>query len=340
MNLEERIDILSRLGTYLLEKDERLLAYLNRTFYNNNWFTIDEQINAVESIAHSYLNKESLSNWLNNYSINNKKSLKIGLIPAANIPLVGFHDVMTIFISGNIAVIKLSERDPYVLPYLVKKMTEMDERVADYFDFPKYLPIKELDGVIATGSDNSSRYFEQYFKNIPNIIRKNRTSIAVLNGKEKDADLKALGKDIFQYFGLGCRNVSKLFIPKDYDLNRLLEILHDNNSIILHDKYKNNFDYQITLFILNNFEHYNNGCVILAEKEELVSPISVVFFEYYDNKNDLEKKILSNQDKIQCIVSNEVFDDLNTISFGKAQEPQLSDYADGVDTLQFLLEQV
>ncbi len=339
LSLEERIDILQQLGNYLKEKDERLGAYIHRTHFNNKWFTPENQWLSIDAITENFLNENKLNQWAKNYYLDkNNSPKKIGLIPAANIPLVAFHDIISIFITGNISVIKLSERDQFILPFFVKKMTEWNSNIEFYFQFPKQLSIKELDGIIATGSNNSSRYFESYFAKIPNIIRKNRNSIGIIQGDETADDFRKLGKDIFQYYGLGCRNVSKIHVPKNYKFEPLLEILHEFNSIILHEKYKNNFDYQITLLILNNAFHLNNGSIIISKNKAIQSPISVLHFEEYDNIDSLEKELNNQREEIQCIVSKIQFESMNTIHFGQAQSPTLLDYADGVDTIYFLLQ--
>ena len=242
---------------------------------------------------------------------------------------------MSIFISGHHAQIKLSEKDEVLFPYILKLMTEINPEVENYVKITERLA--NFDAVIATGSNNTARYFEQYFGKYPNIIRKNRQSIGILTGHETKEEIMALGQDIFAYFGLGCRNISKIYLPKGYDIVKIMEPLHEFNELVHHDKYKNNFDYNIALFMLNRLNFYNNGCLILLEDERLVSRIASVNFEYYEDVNLVIEKTNQQKEDIQCIVSQKVINHLETIRFGETQKPTLFDYPDGVDVMQFLL---
>ncbi len=266
----------------------------------------------------------------------NVKLQTVGLVLAGNIPLVGFHDILCVFAAGHRARIKLSDKDPFLLPLLLEMLKEIDLRTAEYFDTTTER-LTNFDAVIATGSNNSARYFEAYFGKYPHIIRKNRNAVAILKGRETVEELRNLGDDIFQYFGLGCRNVSKLYLPKGYNFTLLLETLHERNEIVMHDKYKNNFDYNFTLLILNKIKYESNGCILMREATEIASPISVVYYEFYDDLDVLIHGLKMKKDEIQLIVSNAQIADLQTFRFGEAQKPSLSDYADGVDTMQFLL---
>ncbi len=338
MTLAERIGALLYLGDYLREKDERLHAYIHRTYHKNKWFTIENQYASIDAICAEFLTEKKLLAWVKTYSISENNSIKnIGLIPAANIPLVWFHDLMCIFISGHKSVVKLSERDSFVLPFFIQKMEEEFPQIKNYFSFPDNIPVDDLDAMIATGSNNSSRYFESYFGHLKNIIRRNRSSIAVLSGNETKEELNALGKDITLYYGLGCRNVSKLYVPKGYDFNPALEALHDYNNVILHDKYKNNYDYQTTILILNKQDYWNSGSIIFTKSESNSSPISVVHYEEYETVEEIQKNLSEKENEIQCIVSNSKLENKTTVPFGQAQSPSLFDYADGVDTMKFLL---
>ncbi len=336
MKLSERIDILTVLGEHLKTGSEQLDAEIQRTYFNNRWFTKENIYQSIESISRLFLQKTSLEDWISGYRINDvQPARKVGLVLAGNIPLVGFHDILSVFISGHIAQIKLSEKDKYLIPYFIKVMSEADGRAGAYFEITERL--KNPEAVIATGSNNSARYFEAYFGKYPNIIRKNRNAVAVLDGGESREELELLGKDIFQYFGLGCRNVSKLYLPRDYAFEPLLEALHAYKEVVLHDKYKNNFDYNYTLLILNNIPHQSNGCILLTEDTALQSRIAQLHYEYYDDSEDLKSKLKERRNEIQCIVGK---DNANwrAVPFGKAQYPELKDYADGVDTLAFLAE--
>jgi hypothetical protein len=238
-----------------------------------------------------------------------------------------------VLISGNQAIIKLSSQDAYLLPTLHSWLTQLEPRFENNVFFEDRL--KNIDGMIATGSDNTARYFEYYFRNIPHIIRKNRSSVGIIMGEEEAFHLKELGKDVFSYFGLGCRNISKLFVPEGYEFDKLFESWSGYKEIIEYHKYANNYDYQKSILLVNKVDHLDNGFVLITQNEQLVSPISVVYFETYTTQSDLKKKIKSQHNKIQCIVSaNGWFD--GSVPFGKAQTPELWDYADGIDTMKFL----
>ncbi|HMQ60167.1 MAG TPA: acyl-CoA reductase [Flavilitoribacter sp.] len=336
MQLADRIALLARLGDYLRSKDERLEAVIHRTSFTNLWFTKENQWKAVEAIAEQWLRSEKLEQWLSRYEIPPETDAKkVGLVLAGNIPLVGFHDVVSVFATGHKAVIKLSEKDPYLLPFLVKVITEMDGRAAPYFRFVDRL--EGFDAVIATGSNNSSRYFEAYFGKYPHIIRKNRNGIAILTGAETPEELAALGEDIFRYFGLGCRNVSKLYVPEGYDFEPLMETLHEYRQIVLHDKYRNNFDYNTAIAMLNKTAYLSNGCLVLMEDPGIVSPIAAAYYQFYSDIETVEKEILERSEEIQLVTARPGVLSSPTLPFGTAQEPALWDYADGVDTVAFLL---
>jgi hypothetical protein len=335
MNLSERLNALAQLGEHLLQKDEYLEAVMHRTHYNNAWLTIENQQRAVQAIAEQFLQKEKLEKWVAAYDLPTSTSPKtVGLVMAGNIPLVGFHDLLCVFVAGHRALVKLSEKDRFLLPYLLKLLAKADARTEAYFEITERL--QDFDAVIATGSNNSARYFESYFGKVPNIIRKNRNAVAVLDGSESGDDFQALGKDIFRYFGLGCRNVSKLYLPVGFDFQLLLEKLHDYKEIVMHHKYKNNFDYNLAMLMMNRTVYWNNGCVILTEHESIASRIALVHYEYYSDKESLTEKLMAKKKEIQCIVTNQQLAGFETVAFGKAQEPALDDYADGVDTMVFL----
>ncbi len=336
MNLEERIRAMVALGQKLQKKDEYLDAVMQRTQFNNGWFTLENQQQAVGAIAKHFLEEAALRRWLSRYDWQEPLAPKtIGLVLAGNIPLVGFHDILCVFMAGHRALIKLSEKDQFLLPALLKFLEQIDPRTADYFQLTNQL--KDFDGVIATGSNNSSRYFEAYFGKYPNIIRRNRNAVAVLTGAETSGELMALGKDIFTYFGLGCRNVSKIYVPKGYDFNAFLEAMHEYREVILNTKYKNNFDYNYALLVLNREPYVANGCLILTERPSLQSHIAGLHYEFYEKANELQEELSNRASEIQCIVAREEAINLPVLPFGKAQEPALWDYADGVDTLAFLL---
>lgn len=335
MNLPERIAVLSQLGDKLKEPNDYLEAVMHRTKYNNAWFTIENQQKAIDAIAENFLDGAHLEEWVNSYKLEEEVEPKtIGLVMAGNIPLVGFHDVLSVFISGHKSLIKLSDKDRFLLPYLIKLLGEFNASTAPYFQFTERL--KDFDAVIATGSNNSARYFQTYFGKVPNIIRKNRNAIAILRGDETTEDLSLLANDIVQYFGLGCRNVSKIYVPEGYDFQLLLERLHEHRQIVMHHKYKNNFDYNLALLMMNRDIYWNNGCIIMMENKAIASKIAMLHFEYYKNTTDLSTELAIHKDSIQCIAAKEDVAGLETVAFGQAQHPRLNDYADGVDTLQFL----
>ncbi|MEM1324584.1 MAG: acyl-CoA reductase [Bacteroidota bacterium] len=338
MTLTERIDAMAQLGNHLrTAKDEYLDAIIARTEFNNGWLTKANQKQAIQAIATHFLTKEALEAWANRYAIREDgKQQTVGLILAGNIPLVGFHDVLCVFISGHRAMVKFSEKDRFLLPYLFKLLKEIHPVTESYFQIVEHL--KGFDAVIATGSNNSARYFDAYFGKYPNIIRRNRNGVAVLNGTESRAELIDLGKDVFQYFGLGCRNVSKLYVPKGYNFDLLLEALHEYREIVLHSKYKNNFDYHYALFIINRAKYLANGCILMREDDAIVSPIANLYYSFYDNEQELVSLLNERAIEIQLVVSKSALKDLQVpnFRFGEAQQPKLDDYADGVDTMAFL----
>ncbi len=347
MNLQDRIALMSRLGSLLSEPDERLLAHVQRTAHHNPWFTEENQRAAMKALAEHMLQSEALGDWAASYDLaaeetdeRKKKPQIIGLIFAGNIPLVGFHDWLAVFISGHRAMVKLSERDPWLFPHLLKRLEEWDERFAGQTQVVERL--QGFDAVIATGSNNSARYFEQYFGKYPHIIRRNRNSVAVLTGGESREQLLELGKDVFSYFGLGCRNVSKLYLPRqssrgqDYDFEPLLEALHEYKEVILHHPYKNNFDYNYALLMLNKEPFYATGSVILREDERLTSRIATLHYEFYESEEHLAKALSAQRENIQCVMSEVPVAGFSVLPFGKSQTPGLKNYPDGVDVMEFL----
>lgn len=300
---------------------------------SNGWFTAAEVERALTAL-HQMLNLEDLETWFKDIRISSSPK-KIGLILAGNIPLVGFHDVISVLATGNTALIKLSSADDKLLPALLKRLAEFEPLLAERMVYVERL--KEFDAVIATGSNNTSRYFEYYFGKGPNIIRKNRNSVAVINGKESQEELAQLGHDIFDYFGLGCRNVSKLYLPEGYDIKHFFEPLAPFKDIINHFKYNNNYDYNKSIYLVNLKHHYDNGFLLLTEGESLSSPLSVVYYESYANVEQLEKTLKDKAEEIQCVVGNVALAlDIPVLKFGQSQLPKLWDYADNVNTIDFL----
>ena len=299
-----------------------------KTRIYNPWFTEHNIRKSISGIV-SMLQKEDLENWMNDYSFEEKSPKNVGVIMAGNIPLVGFHDFLCVLISGNKIKAKLSSEDNLLLPFVSQLLMNLDERFADRIEFIHQL--KEYEAVIATGSDNSARYFESYFSKVPHVIRKNRTSVAVISGNETEQELNAFAEDVFLYFGKGCRNVTKVIVPKGYDLNNLFKAFYPYKEIVNHNKYANNYDYNKAIYLMNQTELIENGFLLMKEDESLHSPLSVLNYHYIHNQNEVDNYLEQNKENIQCVVGTDY------VPFGKAQSPSISDYADGVDTIQFLL---
>lgn len=326
ISLQRKIELLVRLGDYMLSDDEAWLNAKEWAKNRNAWFD-DKNIDlAIKGITGCFLQYEALQNWVVKYPAPLAYK-KIGIVMAGNIPMVGFHDFLCGFISGHTIYIKLSSKDDILLPHLVKKLIEWQPEIAEHVLFAENL--KNLDAYIATGSNNTARYFEQYFNKYPNIIRRNRTSVAILSGIEASEDLNQLGEDIFSYYGLGCRNVTKVFLPDGYDINILLNGLKSYCDIIHHHKYKNNYDYYLAIYLLNKVAYHTNDFLLMVENNEPFSAVSVLHYEFYTDSKSL-KESLQKDDNIQCVVDNV------NIRFGQSQLPGLYDYADGVDTMMFL----
>ncbi len=339
MTSTQRIAAFSRLGKFLQQKDEELESLIQSAKQYNGWFTPENTAKAVEAIA-SMLDENGLKTWLEQWQHldKNQKQLKVGLILAGNIPLVGFHDVLSVLAAGHIALIKFSSQDKQLLPYILKKLVEIEPAFAEQIEYVERLT--DFDAVIATGSTNSSRYFEYYFSQVPHIIRKNRNSVAVITGNESAEELHTLGSDIFDYFGLGCRNVSKLFVPKGYIFNGFFESIESYNTIAQHHKYVNNYDYNKSIYLVNGAQHLDNGFLLLKEDEKMASPLAVLYYEEYESITELEQKLTDDTEQIQCVASMQALNIQNqVVPFSFTQQPQLWDYADGVDLMQFLLSE-
>ena len=336
MNIRERILALAKLGEQLLQPDDYLDAVMHRSEYNNPWFTKANQALAIRAIATQFLDKTKLEEWAAAYPVVGEPPMKtIGMVMAGNLPLVGFHDLVCTFTAGHKAQIKLSEKDRFLLPYLLQLLEKQAPGAGAFFEITEQ--ISGYDAVIATGSNNSARYFEAYFGKHPHLIRKNRNAVAVLDGTESEAELLALGTDLFQFFGLGCRNVSKLYLPKSYQFQRLMEQWESFHQLANHSKYRNNFDYNLALLMLNQVPYSNNGCIILAENKAIASRIATLNYEFYEEKTTLEAELTGQREEIQCIVAKPGLLSLPSIAFGKTQEPGLFDYPDGVDVMGFLV---
>ncbi|WP_066306315.1 acyl-CoA reductase [Flavobacterium sp. TAB 87] len=352
MTLETKNSVFVELGNFLSQFSEHNTikksdVLMNDFFFedfvnliqlsqsHNGWYTPEQVYFAIQSWANA-LTKANLDQWLSNYTtINDQRTPKtVALILAGNIPLVGFHDFLSVLITGNSVLVKTSSNDQHLLPFLAKYLIAIDESLADRITFVEG-KLEHFDTVIATGSNNTARYFEYYFKDKPSIIRKNRNSVAVLDGTESKEQLLALGEDIFRYFGLGCRNVSKLFVPKGYKFDSFFEAIFAYQDVIHYEKYANNYDYNKAVFLMSDFKLLDNGFLTIKEDTSYASPISSVFYEFYENIDEIRERLASDTEQIQCIVSNNLIE--NSINFGQTQLPHLWNYADNVDTISFLL---
>lgn len=348
MNLQQRKNAFIQLGKFLEEftvekewKDySKGVSQVDFTEFNeairqirihNGWFTETMVRKAILGIS-LWLKEEVLNDFCAKYPIENQKPKKIALILAGNIPLVGFHDVMCSLLCGHSVLLKFSSDDHQLLPAVLKYLTQIEPLFYDHIRIAD-AKLNDYDAVIATGSDNTNRYFESYFAKYPHIFRGNRTSLAILTGEESREDLVKLGHDVFDFYGLGCRNVSKVFVPKGYDTDKLFDAFFEFKEIINHNKYANNYDYNKAVFLLEQTKDLmENGFFLLKKDKELHSPLAVLFYDEYENWNEVETFIEARKDKIQCVVGK------NFIPFGSAQSPSIDDFADGVDTMKFLTE--
>lgn len=340
LTIEQRLNAFIQLGQKLRNADEVLKQLIESAYQHNAWFTPQNTERAVLETS-DMLNAEDLKIWLGKYhekisrNRDNFQPLKIGLVLAGNIPLVGFHDILSVLAAGHIAMVKLSSQDQKIIPHILAMLVNIEPAFSDQIQYAERL--ENFDAVIATGSDNTSRYFEYYFGKVPNIIRKNRNSVAVLTGNETKAELEALGHDIFDYYGLGCRNVSKIFVPAGFPFNTLFKGIEQFNSVGDHHKYRNNYDYNKSVLLLNKVKHFDNGFLLIKADEALASALAVLHYEEYTDLPSVTEKLKAQGNRIQCVVTNA---DLETINqkcgYGKSQSPRLWDYADGIDTMNFL----
>ena len=350
MNLEKRINAFVKLGLFLkqfkLEETNKDIDELNVVYYDeflslmqrqksfNGWFDMLSVKDSIESNA-QMLSENNLKKWLSKYTLNEQQPKIIGVIMAGNIPLVGFHDFLTVLITGNVIKAKLSSNDNTLLPKIAEVLISIEPEFKQRIHFIEKL--EDFNAVIATGSDNTARYFKQYFDKYPHIIRKNRTSVAIISKDDTDRELKNLGEDVFKYYGLGCRNISKLYLPEDYKLDKIFEAFYGYKYVIDNNKYANNYDYNKAVYLLGNNEIFDNNFLLMKEDESLNSPVGVLHYEYYSDLTDLKEKLEIVSDNIQCIVSSEKTP-YESFLFGQAQYPGLDDYADGVDTVEFVKE--
>lgn len=335
MTKQERIAAFAKLGEWLTIPDEQLLEFIARLQHKNPWYTPENVLRQMRAIGQN-LTIDKLNGWTQAYS-GEDTAKTVGLVLAGNLPLVGFHDILSVLIMGYRAQLKVSSDDAGLTELVVQRLVQMAPAFASKIDIVDRLA--NFDLVIATGSNNSARYFEYYFGKKPHIIRKNRSSVAVLWGDETREQLRALGEDIFDYFGLGCRSVSKLYLPKDYSITPFFEAIEEFNTIKNHFKYNNNYDYNKSIYLINKDKHYDNGFMLLKEDIQLSSPLAVVFYEEYSDIKTLEATLDDQKDHIQCVVSQQALKISSPLfKLGKSQSPALDDYADGIDTLHFLAQ--
>ncbi|MBB3696357.1 acyl-CoA reductase [Flammeovirga yaeyamensis] len=336
MKLQDRINAFVALGEKLKTLDEETSNMLSRRANDDNgWFdetTVDNALVGIQKM----LERDVLEKWVNNYSISAETSSQnILVVMAGNIPAVGFHDALCVLISGHHLQAKLSSQDTFLMKILLDWLIDIEPKFKDQISILD-APALEIDKVIATGSDNSNRYFEKYFSKFPHIIRHNRSSVAVIKGDESKETLAKLADDIFLYYGLGCRNISKVYAPVDYDFKLLMEALEERaKKTIINHKFANNYDYNKSIYLVNKVEHLDNGGLILTENQDLVSPVSVLYYEHYENGKDLKEKMSIHQDKIQVVVADQHWL-AGTEDFGQAQFPSVDTYADDIDTMEFL----
>ncbi len=327
MNLQHRIATMAELGNYLYLQNEEWQEIVQQASLHNSWFLPEFSNAAAQNIATHFLQKEKLQNWAAHYHLDdNINSKNVGIVMAGNIPMVGFHDLLCVFISGHRQTIKLSSKDEILMKHIIQKLNELNPEISSVISIADNL--KGCDAYIATGSNNTARYFDQYFGKYPNIIRRNKTSVAVLTGDESEAELEALSDDIHMYFGLGCRNVTKIYVPEAYDFIPLLASFNKYSHFADFNKYKNNLDFQLSLLLLNKKYYMTNGSTLLVENELNFSAISVLNYTFYKK---MAESVISHTEEIQCVVGKDY------IPFGNAQKPNLFNYADQVDTMQFLL---
>ncbi|QIP14045.1 acyl-CoA reductase [Spirosoma aureum] len=340
----ERLQTFVALGNFLRSAEAlpELEEIAQRAYYKNNWFTPANTLNALRAIADEFLTADQLNAWVHTYPPEpNAVSRRVGVVMAGNIPAVGFHDLLCVLLSGHDLLAKLSTQDFVLIHYLIQKIKEINPDFAGHIEEAERL--NTADAYIATGSNNTARYFEYYFAKKPSIIRKNRTSVGLLMGEESDDEFMKLGHDISDYYGLGCRNVSTILVPDGYDFTPLLRTLEPQVQVYLNNhKYQNNYDYNKSIYLINAVPHLDNGYLLLTENDNLVSPISVLYYQTYRTLDDATNWLNERADRIQVVASAQNWFSghvgLATVAFGQTQRPGLSDYADGIDTMAFLAQ--
>ena len=338
-SVKQHIEAFAKLGDYLVQIDTELPHYaplmkiIHQSKHKNGWFTEENCLNALKSWGEA-LNERAINEWTTAYTFTEKTPQNIGLVLAGNIPLVGFHDVLCVLLCGHNATIKLASTDPYLIPFLNQQLIKIDPVFEGRLTFTEER-LEQFDAVIATGSNNAARYFDYYFSKVPNIIRKNRNGIAVLDGNENKQQLEGLAKDIVQYYGLGCRSIAKVYLPRGYDINHIFGALYPYAHLMESAKYANNYDYNKAVFLMSEYDLLDNGFMLVRESDAFGSPVACLHYAYYDELSSLQEKLHEQADQIQCISSALAIE--NAIPLGEAQSPSLWNYADGVDPIRFLL---
>ena len=333
MHSKQLIHALCSLGQHFTSDDSELAVALRQAEFQNAWFTQQELKHALHHWA-KLLTEDQLLQWLNRYpALPVKQPKKVGIIMAGNIPLVGFHDLLCVLLSGHEALVKPSSDDSVLINYIISYLQKQDASLTYRLQLVERL--SGFDAVIATGTNNTNRYFEYYFREVPHVLRRNRTSVAVLTGNETEAQLKVLGEDLFRYFGLGCRNVAKLFVPQNFVPDALYEAIFDYGYVSEHNKYVNNHDYYRAIYLMNQEKFLDNNFLMLKEETQLHSPVGVLYYERYSSISEVQTRLIELENELQCVVAQTGILD-NELPFGQTQQPSLTDYADGVDVMEFL----
>jgi hypothetical protein len=334
MTLESKINALVNLGDHIRSRPRELEEVVAKAGLENSWFTHSNSYQALDAIASEFLTRPRLESWLATYIPRKTMDKTVGIIAAGNIPLVCFHDLLACFVANTRAQIKLSQKDTALTTYMVEQLQAIEPASTPYFELIDR--IKGIDAIIATGSDNSARYFEYYFGKYPHIIRKNRSSLAILSGDESDEELNAIGRDVFSYFGLGCRNVSALRVPMGYDFTRLLSNWKSYQGLLDHHSYRNNYDYNMAILLMNKVPFLAGDAILLVQDSQLASRLATLHYDYYTDQNQFIEELSGLLPSIQVIVSARSWTGIESLKPGESQRPGLADYADGANTLEFL----
>lgn len=333
MILRDRVDAFKQLGRVLsnFHNTSNFKNIILKAENNNNWFTQRHIEYAILSLGYM-LRKDNLMQFISSYDFCDRVK-KVGVIIPSNIPLVGFYDFLCVLLSGHIFIGKLSKSNNVLLPFIANLLCGINMGFKSKIDFQNQL--SNVDIVIATGGDNSAVNFEYLFRDQLRLIRKNRNSIAILSGSESVDDYNQLASDIFLYFGLGCRNVSKIFIPNGFNINDLKQAFSNFDYTLINKNYSDNYHYQKTILRMQEIDFFDFDNVLLVESKQINSPIAVLYYEYYDTINSICKFLDCNDHIIQCVVSSTVTIQ-GSIRLGSTQKPSLYDFPDGLDVIQFL----